>query len=144
MMERIRYFAYGSNMDLTQMNNRCPGGYEVSDKGELDGWRLIINRRGYANIIPDKNSKVFGLILNLSPSCLLSLDKYEGYPNVYNRKQLPVKTQDASVDSWVYVDEKATTQGRPYNKYLERIIIAARALQLPEDYISQLESFQNK
>ncbi|ESZ95000.1 AIG2 family protein [Sclerotinia borealis F-4128] len=45
------YFAYGSNLSLTQMHTRCPHSTYYG-LGVLYGYRWIINERGYANIVP--------------------------------------------------------------------------------------------
>ncbi|KAL3953574.1 hypothetical protein ACCO45_011530 [Purpureocillium lilacinum] len=47
----ILYFAYGSNLSTTQMRQRCPFSTPVG-LGFLEGWRWIINERGYANVVP--------------------------------------------------------------------------------------------
>ncbi|UNI21471.1 Cholestenol Delta-isomerase [Purpureocillium takamizusanense] len=47
----ILYFAYGSNLSTRQMRQRCPFSTPVG-LGFLEGWRWIINERGYANVVP--------------------------------------------------------------------------------------------
>ncbi|KAF5879268.1 uncharacterized protein Bfra_006474 [Botrytis fragariae] len=44
------YFAYGSNLSLSQMQTRCPDSTCVGI-GVLQDYRWIVNQRGYANII---------------------------------------------------------------------------------------------
>lgn len=44
------YFAYGSNMDVRQMGQRCPGA-TLLWTATLGGYRFIINRRGVATVI---------------------------------------------------------------------------------------------
>ncbi len=39
----VKYFAYGSNLDLPQMKRRCPSSKLIS-KGTLSGHRLTFNR----------------------------------------------------------------------------------------------------
>ena len=38
------YFAYGSNMDPVQMEERCPGAVALG-AAHLPGWRLTFTRR---------------------------------------------------------------------------------------------------
>ncbi|KAI1375288.1 hypothetical protein F4677DRAFT_133205 [Hypoxylon crocopeplum] len=45
------YFAYGSNLSPTQMHERCPLSTPVG-LARLPGWIWLINKRGYANIVP--------------------------------------------------------------------------------------------
>ncbi|TVY28645.1 hypothetical protein LHYA1_G002340 [Lachnellula hyalina] len=47
---KILYFAYGSNLSLTQMASRCPTS-TYHALGALRGWKWIIGERGYANIV---------------------------------------------------------------------------------------------
>ena len=44
------YFAYGSNLSLTQMSSRCPSSTYHSF-GVLKGYRWVIGPRGYANVV---------------------------------------------------------------------------------------------
>ncbi|KAL7923507.1 hypothetical protein ACQKWADRAFT_51355 [Trichoderma austrokoningii] len=48
--KEILYFAYGSNLSTEQMRERCPYSTAVG-LGKMTGWKWIINRRGYANIV---------------------------------------------------------------------------------------------
>jgi hypothetical protein len=44
------YFAYGSNLSLTQMSSRCPSSLYHS-LGVLKGYKWVIGPRGYANVV---------------------------------------------------------------------------------------------
>ncbi|KAI1209258.1 uncharacterized protein F4807DRAFT_101971 [Annulohypoxylon truncatum] len=48
--DRVLYFAYGSNLSLTQMQHRCPNSQPIG-LAHLPGWTWLINERGYANIV---------------------------------------------------------------------------------------------
>ncbi|GJN66652.1 hypothetical protein PLICBS_000671 [Purpureocillium lilacinum] len=99
----ILYFAYGSNLSTTQMRQRCPFSTPVG-LGFLEGWRWIINERGYANVVPmtpspggsggegsssssssNKKAGVYGLLYLLPPQDEARLDGYEGVPWAYER-----------------------------------------------------------
>jgi hypothetical protein len=45
------YFAYGANMDLDTIFDRCPHAKFI-EAGELKGYRFMINTSGVASIIP--------------------------------------------------------------------------------------------
>ncbi|KAI2630241.1 hypothetical protein GGS26DRAFT_591533 [Hypomontagnella submonticulosa] len=49
-IEGTLYFAYGSNLSPTQMHSRCPLSTPIG-LAHLPGWKWIINKRGYANIV---------------------------------------------------------------------------------------------
>ncbi|KAL5044998.1 hypothetical protein BDW71DRAFT_185277 [Aspergillus fruticulosus] len=96
------YFAFGSNMVLTQMAGRCPGS-KVFAKGILPGYRWHINERGVANIVAtpphDGSSVVQGILFTLSPKDISALDKYEGVAKgYYDRILLRVKVEPLAVD----------------------------------------------
>ena len=64
----------------------------------LDGYELLFrgNRRGtgVATIEPLPGSQVHGLLWKLTPECERSLDVYEGYPRLYEKENITVRTGD--------------------------------------------------
>ena len=130
-----------ANMDLDQMNYRCFGGYQVIGSTELPNYRFIINQRGVANVIPDKSSSAWGILFNLTGMALSSLDKYEEYPVIYTREELPLNFNGHKLTPWVYVDKSAVEVGLPRRGYFQDIIKAARSFYLPSPYIRYMESF---
>jgi gamma-glutamylcyclotransferase len=68
------YFAYGSNLWLEQMHQRCPECIRVGI-GILKRRLWIISKRGYANIIESENDEVHGIIYNISPADEAGLDR---------------------------------------------------------------------
>jgi hypothetical protein len=71
------YFAFGSNLHLRQMANRCPES-RLLGIGRLHGYRWQINERGYANVIAHAASFVDGISYLLNPADEASLDINEG------------------------------------------------------------------
>lgn len=71
------YFAFGSNLHLSQMATRCPESRYVG-RGKLEGYKWQINSRGYANISPSPNDTVLGLCFLLSRKDEERLDINEG------------------------------------------------------------------
>ncbi len=71
------YFAYGSNLNLGQMQHRCPNARPVG-KVAFFGYELTF--RGVADIIktgrPD--SRIDGGLWEITPECEKALDIYEG------------------------------------------------------------------
>lgn len=141
----ILYFAYGSNLDLLQMQERCPGCRPVVP-GRLQGYCLAFTRWssgwgcGVANVVPCESSEVWGLVYELSPGNLESLDRDEGYPHAYTRFQTTIAARARSIpDVWVYsVREKATFVA-PSRAYLDVLRSAASAHDFPESYVRELE-----
>lgn len=83
------YFAYGSNMNRDQMAVRCPGAVPIG-AGTLPGYRLV--ERMYADIDPDPDTEVWGVLWSITPTHLHALDRYEGYPRFYTRHRVRIRT----------------------------------------------------
>lgn len=88
------YFGFGSNLWLEQMRTRCPTSNYLG-VARLNGYRWIINDRGYANVVssPSKNSSkkqykhtVFGLVYSLLLADEARLDRNEGVPKAYTKE----------------------------------------------------------
>ena len=84
------YLAYGSNLNLKQMEERCPTA-EVLGKGILKDYELIFRGRrksAVATIEPLKNGKVPILLWTIEKTDEKSLDIYEGYPSFYRKEDI--------------------------------------------------------
>jgi hypothetical protein len=81
------YLGYGSNLWLNQMRRRCPGS-QFLGLGILKDWKLIINQRGYANVIKSAGDLVYGFIFSLSTEDERLLDICEGVPTAYEKLTL--------------------------------------------------------
>ncbi|HME45025.1 MAG TPA: gamma-glutamylcyclotransferase family protein [Syntrophorhabdales bacterium] len=136
------YFAYGSNMDLLQMGDRCPGAVTVS-RAELPSYRFIINTGGVATVVPDPPSTVQGLLWKISKKDERSLSRYEGvkhgiYKKAFVRVRLPNGTTTRAL---IYVAADSH-QGTARPGYLEKVVSGAEGCGLPESYIDQLKRWQ--
>ncbi len=78
MAEERLYFAYGSNINLEQMDCRCPDATVVGPVS-LENYELLFRASGVATIAPKEGGKVHGLLWSITPECERSLDRYEGY-----------------------------------------------------------------
>lgn len=78
------YFAYGSNLNLTQMATRCPNAKQLGS-AYLPNWRLVF--RGVADIEHSgKSDDLLPIgIWEITDECEKRLDAYEGYPNLYKK-----------------------------------------------------------
>lgn len=80
------YFSYGSNLNVAQMKKRCPAATKLCP-ASLGGAELGF-LGGVATIFPEQGSSVLGVeggLWLITPECLEALDKYEGYPRLYDR-----------------------------------------------------------
>jgi len=140
----IKYFAYGSNLDLPQMKRRCPSSKLIS-KGSLSGYRLTFNRfssgwgGGVADVIREPGSKVWGLVFEISDSDLERLDRYEGcykeQTSLYERWKAVIDIPNGQVcDVWVYTVVEKQKFVPPTSEYLQIIKDAAVKWNFPKSY----------
>jgi gamma-glutamylcyclotransferase (GGCT)/AIG2-like uncharacterized protein YtfP len=83
------YFAYGSNLNKEQMMSRCPYAIPVA-RVKLHGYQLTFNR--VADIVEEEQAITCGAIYTVSSEDIKKLDRYEGYPRLYNK--MPVTVED--------------------------------------------------
>ena len=106
MEKPILYFAYGSNLDLQQMQMRCPDAVPFSH-AVLHGYKLV--ERRFADIEESPEDCVNGALYKISKNDLYALDCYEGYPEFYER--IPVMVCD---NAGVYRKALVYTMSRQY------------------------------
>lgn len=120
-----KYVSYGSNMDLEQMEWRCPDA-ELVCSGTLRGYRLLFkgSKTGsYATIEPCEGAEVPVLVWEISERDEQSLDRYEGYPTFYFKEDVAVETERGTVRGMAYVMDPRRQLGIPsawYYDVLER------------------------
>ena len=118
------YFAYGSNLNRRQMAERCPGS-EPLFVATLPNYRLLFagwsrqRRGGVATIQRSQGDKVRGAVYEISEQCLKRLDKYEGYPEIYNRIKVTVFNEDGEpMEAITYIKVKQLEETQPSKEYL--------------------------
>ena len=105
------YVAYGSNLHMEQMAYRCPTA-EVYGSGVLQGYQLTFqgdDGASYANIQPKTGKQVPVLVWDIQPSDEKSLDRYEGFPHMYEKQTVLVRLDSGRVVeamAYVMTDER--------------------------------------
>jgi gamma-glutamylcyclotransferase len=145
----LYYFAFGSNMDLKRMDDR-KAGFTKTQRGILKDWKLVFNKinsqlrgAGFANIVPESNSFVEGIIFEVNEITIDVLDRYEGSPNAYHKKIIPVETNDnKSINCIVYIANHSKTNNslKPEKKYLDHLLKGKEFLS--ENYFFDLQKFE--
>ncbi len=133
---RQPYFAYGSNLCVTQMALWCPDAVNPRP-AVLADHHWLINQRGVATVEPFAGNQVHGVLWHISDDDLATLDTAEGVPLRYRRDRLTVHTGDGPSPAWVYIDHRVNP-GPPRPGYLRRIIDGAVHHGLPQRWIDFL------
>jgi gamma-glutamylcyclotransferase (GGCT)/AIG2-like uncharacterized protein YtfP len=138
------YFAYGSNMNFTQMHYRCEGANYIG-RARLDDWSYFINSNGYAGIEISSGSQVFGCLWLLDQSHFKVLDKYEAVEEgFYTRIEVLVFDEQSLTrkEAIVYLSNNRE-YGLPTETYQRGILQGAQQVGLPIEYSELLESWSD-
>lgn len=119
------YLAYGSNLNLDQMQYRCPKatpigtavikGYELLFKGSKTGSYLTIEK--------NENEYVPVGVWEVNEAEERRLDIYEGYPTFYYKKDIEVWLRDwdgnrRKINAFVYIMHEDRPLGEPSLYYV--------------------------
>ena len=98
------YAAYGSNMNLEQMQKRCPKAKMIA-KGELLSYKLTFRGKGagYANVEVSDHGSVPIVLWLITKNCEQALDQYEDYPTLYKKEVVRIATVDGEQTAMLYV-----------------------------------------
>ena len=133
------YFAYGSNLSLNQMSQRCPAYRRVEAvRVVLQDYRWFIYSRGYANIAKQPMDCVEGALYELTQSDEASLDRFEGVSkNIYEKKFLHVLKDEVLIKALVYFSLN-TERSTAHKRYAGIVLQGARDANLSDKYIERV------
>ena len=135
------YFAYAINMDLPGMGRRCPAAQLVG-RAVLPGHRFLINREGLATVLRQPGALVHGVVWLIDRRDECVLDDFEGLAHrEYRKSHLSVRLTGGGWLGCVAYQAQCRRPGSPRRGYLEAIVAAATALNLPDRYIDELRSW---
>ena len=116
--------------------------------GRVRGYRLRFNLEGRprgkaapANISPDPDAEVWGVLYRITRADLLHLDSTEGVPGRRYR-HLWVEAEDiggTALRAVTYIADGRETDGNPSLRYITLLREGARAHGLPEHYLEILD-----
>jgi gamma-glutamylcyclotransferase len=146
----VNYFAYGSNIDPRLMDEASPGAV-AKGHGRLNDYRLEFNvyserwGGGAANIVPDEEAHVWGVVWDVPDDEMSNLDTFVGHPTFYRQEQVVVQlvADDAIVDCVTYRVAHMKGYVRPTDEYLNRMRAAMRQQGLPPEALDVLDRAAN-
>jgi len=116
----------------------------------LEGWRLEFNKvaslnpkEGYATIVKDEEKVVEGILYIIQDVDIKKLDRYEGYPNHYDRIKVRVKTDGGKeIEAITYVakPDKVREGLRPSKEYLNHLLKGCDLLS--QEYCENLKKWE--
>ena len=120
------YLAYGSNLNVRQMMHRCPGAKPVG-KMVLEGYELLFkgSKTGsYLTIERNEKGSVPVVIWEVTESDEKALDRYEGFPSFYYKKDIKVRYRgirtgmNRVVTAFAYIMHEERPIGIPSGFYM--------------------------
>ena len=137
------YLAYGSNLNVAQMQFRCPDatvvgtavipGYELLFKGSLTG--------AYLTIEPKQGAQVPVGVWEVSLTDEFRLDRYEGFPSFYYKREMRIPVKDIRTgktklrDAFVYIMHEDRKLGVPTDMYVRTCIEGYRDFGFDTDFL---------
>ena len=126
-MSKKLYIAYGSNLNLKQMKYRCPTAKLVG-KGVVENYELQFKGMphcSYATIAPCIGKSVPVALWELQPRDEKLLDRYEGYPAFYYKKDIKLQYKGIrtgkrrTINAFAYIMHEDRPIGVPSIYYMK-------------------------
>lgn len=142
-MSKRYYIAYGSNLNIPQMRMRCPGA-RIIGTSVIEDYQLLFkgSKTGsYLTIEPMEGSEVPVVIWEVTETDEKALDRYEGYPNFYYKKEMTLDIKGIRTgkvrrrDAFVYIMHEERELEIPSWYYVNTCLDGYRAFGFDEKYL---------
>ena len=139
------YLAYGSNLNMKQMKWRCPNS-NVIGTGWIDNYELLFKGSmtgSYLTIEPRGGSRVPVAVWEVSESDEKALDRYEGYPIFYYKKEMRIPVDDLTgkvtqdLDCFIYIMDESRPFGLPTTGYIMTCLEGYKVFGFDAAYIKE-------
>ena len=126
-MAKRYYIAYGSNLNIRQMQIRCPGARAIGTS-KLEDFRLMFkgSRSGfYLTVEPEEGCSVPVAVWEVTAADERALDRYEGFPGLYRKKEFVLHVKDTESGKvrrrtvFAYIMHDGQPFGIPSHRYME-------------------------
>nr|OQO24403.1 hypothetical protein B0A51_05783 [Rachicladosporium sp. CCFEE 5018] len=143
---RKLYFAYGSNLRMSQMADRCPSSL-YKGIAMLTGYRWQINERGVANVVESPPDCVEGLLFSIDESDERTLDRSEGVRlGFYEKKTMLLVSRGLSRARYLaqqQQDEKNAAEQPSKTAVYALVYVSSRYVQkgcIREEFIDRMKA----
>ena len=146
-MEKRYYIAYGSNLNIGQMRMRCSGA-RVIGTSYIEDYELLFkgSRTGsYLTIEPKKGSRVPVAVWEVTALDEKALDRYEGYPSFYYKKNMTLKVKGIRSGklrirtAFVYIMHEDRSIGIPSLGYVRTCLEGYISFGFDEHYLADAQ-----
>ncbi len=110
------YAGYGSNLNKSQMHQRCPNAKPLEAR-TLVNWKFCF--KGVADIFPCEGSLVNVGVYKITEECEDALDFYEDYPKLYKKEYVALDGYKEPILTYVMNADHGT--GPPSTLYFNTI-----------------------
>jgi len=117
-MKRKFYLAYGMNTNLSSMAFRCPDARSLG-KVELKNHKLAFKL--YCDAVKQSNTAMECVLWSITDACEISLDRLEGYPHFYKKKEVSVQHNDRTVRAMLYYMPAHFEMATPSQGYVDMV-----------------------
>ena len=148
------YFAYGSNMNMVQMKQRCSGS-KVLGIASLPGYRVefygnsAIWDGAQETVIRDPQSEVWGVLYELQAYDWEALDGYQdarsnGMGEYFHYPVEVIDSEQRALTVIMYKKNILNEPKLPSAEYLDFIVQGAKEQGLPVEYLTLLQNRKTK
>lgn len=151
-MNKRYYLAYGSNLNIPQMQMRCPGA-RIIGTAAIEDYRLLFKGSKTGSYLTIESAPGFQVpvaVWDITGRDELALDRYEGYPNFYYKKELslPIKgIRTGKVrmrNAFVYIMHEERKPGLPSAGYMRTCLDGYQSFGFDVGYLLDAYNFSRK
>ena len=145
MAKKRYYLAYGSNLNMAQMQWRCPGAVPLGT-AEISGYRLLFKGSRTGSYLTIEKADGFSVpvgVWAVTETDEARLDRYEGYPAFYYKTEMDitykglVSKKQRKVRAFVYIMHEERKLGLPYREYVEVCLEGYKAFGFSPRYLEE-------
>lgn len=142
-MDKKYYVAYGSNLNIHQMKMRCPGA-RIIGTSVIENYQLLFkgSKTGsYLTIEPKDGAKVPVAVWEVTRTNEMALDRYEGYPNFYYKKEMILNVKGIVTGkmrrrtAFIYIMHEERVLGMPSSFYVKTCLEGYQAFGFDERFL---------
>lgn len=118
-MKRTYYLAYGSNLNINRMLCRCPDAVRIG-VSVIEDYKLAF-RRGVLNIEAASGKRVPVGVWAISEPDEAELDRYEGYPRLYEKTFFRLTVNEKTIQAMAYIMTPGHLTAAPSQAYYDTV-----------------------